>query len=423
MNITRLSPRFILLTLVTPIMLILSMMNAYASTATVPSPKPPLGSLKGNALTLAIPYILDGIGWVMEEGTKVNKTTPTDGTSGTGTGTTTGTDTGTRPINQYGDYPHEFLFDGQSFGSASSAHEYIITTYITQKGFIRTRRESDGLEYDKLDVYYGTTGYFSGGIGYFRSCVLISNASSPPTYMIGGWVECFSGRIMYKGRLSESNTELTQDYRDRRDQAKTALEQAIAEAAQHNEQAVNEAIEALNGMKADTRYDSAAIDAIIAQLTGVNAKPISTPTTGTGTQTGATTGTTEGTNTDTNTDTNTQDTTKPQTKPDSLPFEMPGFCKWASHVCDFINWFKEPPELPNDDYKPKVTDLSHLGQQNINPNYYNATASCPNPIPIKLSFGTFNISYQSYCDFAIRISPLVVAMAYVLGAYIVLRGR
>lgn len=407
--------KYLLPILLTLIILPLSMMNAHANTA---SPKPIGGGLKGNALTLALTLALKGVGWVIDEGPKVNKTTPTDGTSGTGTNT--GTDTGTRPVNQHGDYPKEFLFDGQVFSSAEAAHQYIITTYLSKVKRVRTRR-SDGLEYDRLNVYYGKNNLFNSGIGFFRSCVQVSHVDRIPENMIGGTLECWDGRIMYKGRLSESNTELSQDYKDRRDQAKTALEQAIAEAASYNEQAVNEAIEALNGMKADTRYDSAAIDAIIAQLTGVNAKPISTPTTGTGTQTGATTGTTEGTNTDANT--NTQDTTKPQTKPDSLPFEMPGFCKWASHVCDFINWFKEPPELPNDDYKPKVTDLSHLGQQNINPNYYNATASCPNPIPVKLGFGTFTISYQSYCDFAIRISPLVVAMAYVLGAYIVLRGR
>lgn len=112
------------------------------------------------------------------------------------------------------------------------------------------------------------------------------------------------------------------------------------------------------------------------------------------------------------------------TKIPSIPsFAIPAFCVWAKHVCDFTDWVKEPPKIDdNDDYKPEITDLS--GKFNkIDNSYYNASGTCPAPVPVNLTYGTVYISYQNYCDFAVKISPLVIALAYILGAYIVVRGK
>lgn len=105
-------------------------------------------------------------------------------------------------------------------------------------------------------------------------------------------------------------------------------------------------------------------------------------------------------------------------------FALPKFCTWAKHVCDFTEWVKEPPkDQKPDDYKPEIKDLSELGNQDINKSYYNASGACPAPVAVNLTYGTVYMSYKNYCDFAVKISPLVIALAYILGAYIVARGR
>lgn len=117
--------------------------------------------------------------------------------------------------------------------------------------------------------------------------------------------------------------------------------------------------------------------------------------------------------------TNPSDGTKPNEQ--TFKFELPPFCSWASHVCDFIDWVKSEPPKP--DEMPKLPIQEVNNDFDINPNLYNAQGQCQAPISINLGVGTIEIPYDFLCQFFIKNSPVIVAIAYLLGAYIVLGKR
>ena len=121
------------------------------------------------------------------------------------------------------------------------------------------------------------------------------------------------------------------------------------------------------------------------------------PDTGTGTEPGTDTGTgTEpGTGTGTGTGTSTGGAT----------LQLPAFCEWAGIVCDFIEWYKtEPeddaPELPEHELEKKEIDKELLNVSG---------SSCPQDLTVNwtgLPFGiTINESFemQPYCN---ELEPL-----------------
>lgn len=138
------------------------------------------------------------------------------------------------------------------------------------------------------------------------------------------------------------------------------------------------------------------------------------------------------TDTTDNKDTNNNPSTNPQTSPQTdnpKPkdndggFEFPPFCSWASHVCRFIDWFKEDPNLGEPDkIDIPVQDRNDLAQQDINKQYYNAVGQCPAPAVVNTNFGQIKIPYDTLCNFFARHSPILIAIAYLIGGYIVI-GR
>lgn len=111
------------------------------------------------------------------------------------------------------------------------------------------------------------------------------------------------------------------------------------------------------------------------------------PDTGTGTEPGTGTGTGTGTTTG------------------GATFELPAFCEWAGIVCDFIEWYKtEPeddaPELPEHELEKKEIDKDLLNVSG---------SSCPQDLTVNwtgLPFGiTINESFemQPYCN---ELEPL-----------------
>ena len=111
------------------------------------------------------------------------------------------------------------------------------------------------------------------------------------------------------------------------------------------------------------------------------------PDTGTGTEPGTGTGTGTGTSTG------------------GATFELPAFCEWAGIVCDFIEWYKtqpedDSPELPEHELEKKEIDKDLL---NI------GGSSCPQDLTVNwsgLPFGiTINESFemQPYCN---ELEPL-----------------
>lgn len=125
-------------------------------------------------------------------------------------------------------------------------------------------------------------------------------------------------------------------------------------------------------------------------------------------------------------DTDNNPSANPQTNPkpkDDGGFELPPFCSWAIHVCKFIDWFREDPDLGEPDkIDIPVQDRNDLAQQDINKQYYNAVGQCPAPAVVNTNFGQIKIPYDTLCNFFSRHSPVLIAIAYLIGGYIVI-GR
>jgi len=107
-----------------------------------------------------------------------------------------------------------------------------------------------------------------------------------------------------------------------------------------------------------------------------------------------------------------------ETQPNDTATDWPGFCAWASTVCEFIDWYRAPADEGQDVELP-VTEIpvvqstwtSGLG-----------SGSCPASSSISLSVWQGSISYQPVCDLASYIRPLVILSALLIGAFIISGG-
>lgn len=96
-------------------------------------------------------------------------------------------------------------------------------------------------------------------------------------------------------------------------------------------------------------------------------------------------------------------------------FELPGFCDWATVVCDFITWAQDddtpPDEGPIEVSEWTPTDSYNSGLGN---------GSCPADVPIAISNATFSFSYGPFCTLAGYLRPLVIALAYITAGFILI---
>lgn len=94
--------------------------------------------------------------------------------------------------------------------------------------------------------------------------------------------------------------------------------------------------------------------------------------------------------------------------------DWPGFCDWATTVCEFIDWVKaedtqtEPPEVPFEEQTmPDVEWSSGLG-----------AGSCPSPYQTTVALAgysqTIEFSVEPICDLGVTVKPLLVALALLL---------
>lgn len=97
--------------------------------------------------------------------------------------------------------------------------------------------------------------------------------------------------------------------------------------------------------------------------------------------------------------------------------ELPPFCGWAGIVCDWIGWTQEPIE---DDL-----DLAALiNDEDYERNYSISFGdnSCPAPISINVVFlnQTVELSYEPACQLAVYAKPFVLISAYIFAIFITL---
>lgn len=99
------------------------------------------------------------------------------------------------------------------------------------------------------------------------------------------------------------------------------------------------------------------------------------------------------------------------------PFELPKFCDWATKVCDFVDWVKEPQE--------EKTELdiqdSTLPQIDTNINF---GGSCPNDFQVSFVLYGKSVSFTLFewskiCPIlSSHIKPIVIALALFFSAKI-----
>ena len=100
----------------------------------------------------------------------------------------------------------------------------------------------------------------------------------------------------------------------------------------------------------------------------------------------------------------------------NMSTEWPTFCSWAGVVCDFIDWVKEEPELPENLPIP----IKEIEVEDYNSSIPD-TATCPVNIPFNITFPivrTYELNMVPVCDLATDIRPFVLLSAYLLSAYI-----
>lgn len=95
--------------------------------------------------------------------------------------------------------------------------------------------------------------------------------------------------------------------------------------------------------------------------------------------------------------------------------DWPGFCDWATVVCEWLNWTREDP--PPEQDLPSVLDEDFAEEKIIS----FGAKSCPPDYQISLEpflSAPVGVSFQPLCDFAALIYYMVMAASYIIAAYI-----
>lgn len=365
--------------------LLLVCIPAHAKPASIPKiPKNP----SVLALELATGAILQGIGWVMDEGVKTHKIPDTATADNTHTDApSVGTDAQIKPQV----HSLEYLIAGKSFGSAEDACNYMFGDYLTKRGYKLTRR-SDGTYLKSVDVYLGDNRFSS--MGFFRCHANIGYGTNYD-YNIGGWTTSYDGNIVFKGTDSTVRVTMTDAYKQRRDEARKAVEQAIVNA----------------------RANAGVTDATPQELPQDKDKPKPVPVPA------------QIPNEVPNeaTDEATQVQTLPTPKDPPKPFEVPKFCTWASSVCDFMDWVKQEPPKPNPPEQVPKANLSDLGldENELFKQRVKFDGQCPKH-ELKFSINGKQIiepiPTHHFCNLLEQIAPWLLAFSYLSAGFFVIRN-
>ena len=119
------------------------------------------------------------------------------------------------------------------------------------------------------------------------------------------------------------------------------------------------------------------------------------------------------------------DQAKPKPKDDGGGFELPPFCSWASKVCDFIDWVKEPPPKPEDNKpipKANLNDIDDLQELDRYKQRINFEGQCPTgqlSFTVKSVSYSYSIPYTHFCSLLEQLRPWLLAFAYLSTAFFV----
>ncbi|RLL36410.1 hypothetical protein D9K79_17895 [Acinetobacter cumulans] len=118
-------------------------------------------------------------------------------------------------------------------------------------------------------------------------------------------------------------------------------------------------------------------------------------------------------------DGSTSTTTSEQVTSPVAEKSIPPACEYFAILCDWLNWTKENPDIPDDSELPTIQNIE-VGQ--LDTNTFKATPGCPAPILAPVSFGTggtVEISYEPICQFATKWSLVAPLIGFFSGAMII----
>lgn len=108
-------------------------------------------------------------------------------------------------------------------------------------------------------------------------------------------------------------------------------------------------------------------------------------------------------------------------QPGATAQEWPGFCAWASKVCEWIDWTQqEPIYADEDEYQLPIIDPLENA-----PTWQSGLGNgvCPTPRVVETFVGTISVPFDIFCQLAELLRGLVIAAAYLTAAYILLGVR
>ena len=135
------------------------------------------------------------------------------------------------------------------------------------------------------------------------------------------------------------------------------------------------------------------------------------------------------TGTGTNPDTGTGTTPSPNPSPNNgstTTFELPAFCNYAAKLCDWLDWTQDDKELEEaEKEEPEELDLG-----TIDKNRFRANGQCPAPIQVNESVRSLGksvdfdltIEWTQICNVAEDTSPLVLLISTITGLLILVGG-
>lgn len=336
----------------------------------------------------AVQALVDGVGWVMDEGGKVSKPSEEIGP--------------TVPIIYY--------INAKQFSSLNAA-----ANYVCSKDYYRSA----------FNVSLVSTSH-SGGSAYYARCKVVTGANGEYTDYHNVGINGDSNPNYNPSAPPPQNVEVTQQQ----------LTQALKNALESNNPALAAAI--AQAIKAAYSYDSSegqddststiaigtandmneAVDRAFDNPTSnaTSDKPSGYYKITDGEKTIEGYVTTPDTSAKTDTETKTTTTTDPVTGNQTTTgtstgsFQLPAFCSWAAIVCDWINWTKEEPQEP--ELKPVFEEINvpytPFSIANFN-------AQCPPDENLSLNLMGQEMSFvfpmKPFCDFFTGIKPFVIALA------------
>lgn len=351
----------------------------------------------------AVQALVDGVGWVMDEGGKVTKK---DDSSPTGEVT---------PLDEYG-----YVFNGKLYQSGSLAADAYLKSLCTFQKLCSSV---------KISVVYT--------VDFGRQVAKLTFKSKPDNTSNSTATFERNKNDKYNPAHQPESTEVTQEQlaealKNALDSNNPALAAAIAEAIKaaysydgnkgQDDSTNTIAIGTANDMNkaVDRAFDNPTPNATSDKPSGyykiedgektVEGYVYSTdptgsitpkPDTGTGTEPGTGTGTGTGTSTG------------------GATLEFPVFCEWAGIVCDFIDWVKQDEEIPEDE--PEKIDESIFDRKfDIN---FDMGGSCPPNPTWSFEFvgqqWSKEINISSICDFFRYIGYAIVFASNMTALWIV----